>query len=64
MFKLINKNIDFMAFRKIAMIISVALILISLGSLITQKLNFGIDFTGGSVIEVGYNTAVELQPIP
>ncbi len=63
MFKLIDKNINFMAFRKIAMVISIALILISLGSLIAQKLNFGIDFTGGSVIEVGYNTAVELQPI-
>jgi len=63
MFKLIDKKIDFMAFRKIAMVISIVLILISLGSLIAQKLNFGIDFTGGSVIEIGYDTAVELQPI-
>ena len=63
MLKLFDKNINFMAFRKAAMIISAALILISLGSLITQKLNFGIDFTGGSVIEIGYEAAVELQPI-
>jgi len=63
MFKLIDKNINFMAFRKAAMILSVALVLISIGSLITQKLNFGIDFTGGSVIEIGYESAVELGPI-
>ena len=63
MFKLINRNIDFMAFRKAAMILSTILVLVSIGSLIVQKLNFGIDFTGGSVIEIGYETTVELGPI-
>lgn len=37
--------------------------LISIISLASLKLNVGIDFTGGSVIEVGYQQAVELQPI-
>ena len=63
MFKLINRSINFMAFRKTAMVLSVILVLVSVGSLITQKLNFGIDFTGGSVIEIGYEEAVELGPI-
>ena len=45
------------------MFLSAALMLISIISLASLKLNVGIDFTGGSVIEVGYTNAVELQPI-
>ena len=45
------------------MIISMTLLLISIVSLFTFKLNVGIDFTGGSIIEVGYQQAVELGPI-
>ena len=59
----LSRNIDFMALRKPAVILSVALILISIVSLFTLKLNVGIDFTGGSIIEVGYQQAVELEPI-
>lgn len=57
------KNIDFMALRKPAMVMSAILMLASVVSLATLKLNVGIDFTGGSIIEVGYQQAVELQPI-
>ncbi len=56
-------NFDFMALRKPAMLISSVLILASIISLVTLKLNVGIDFTGGSIIEVGYQQAVELEPI-
>jgi preprotein translocase subunit SecF len=56
-------NIDFMRLRKPAMIMSGALVLLSLICLFTLKLNLGIDFTGGSIIEVGYQQAVELEPI-
>jgi len=56
-------NFDFMALRKPAVVVSAALVLISIFSLVTFKLNVGIDFTGGSIIEVGYQQAVELQPI-
>ncbi len=56
-------QINFMAGRKIAMAFSTLLILISLGSLFTRGLNVGIDFTGGTVIELGYPQTVELQPI-
>ncbi len=52
-----------MGLRKPAMILSATLILISVVSLASLKLNVGIDFTGGSVIEIGYQQAVELQPI-
>ena len=56
-------NFDFMALRKPAVMVSAALVLISIFSLVTFKLNVGIDFTGGSIIEVGYQQAVELEPI-
>ncbi|PWQ99076.1 protein translocase subunit SecF [Leucothrix pacifica] len=50
----LTKHINFMAKRKIAMIFSAILILISVGSLVTRGLNLGVDFTGGTVIQVGY----------
>lgn len=59
----ILREYNFMGMRKIAMSVSIVLMLISLVSLVTNKLNVGIDFTGGSVIEVGYEKAVDIQPI-
>jgi len=50
----LKKHINFMAKRKFAMIFSAILILISVGSLVTRGLNLGVDFTGGTVIQVGY----------
>ena len=54
--KFLNRktNIDFMSRRKIALILSTVLIVISILSLATRGLNFGLDFTGGTLIEVGY----------
>ena len=56
-------QIDFMRLRKQAMLLSIVLLLLSVGSLSTNKLNVGIDFTGGSIIEVGYPASVKLEPI-
>jgi preprotein translocase subunit SecF len=55
--------IDFMGKRRLALILSSTLLAISLAALITRGLNFGIDFTGGTLLEVGYPQAVELEPI-
>lgn len=56
-------NINFMGQRRIAMFISITLVLISVVSLVVNKLNVGIDFTGGTLIEVGYEQGVTLEPI-
>lgn len=56
-------NIDFMGRRKLAMVFSILLILLSIGSLATRGLSFGIDFTGGTLIEVAYPDAADLGEI-
>ena len=56
-------EIDFMGKRKLAVILSVVLILVSTASLIGRSLNFGVDFTGGLLIEVGYETTADLENI-
>ena len=58
-----ESNIDFLGKRRITIAISLVLILISVALLATRGLNFGIDFTGGTLVEVGYPEAVELDPI-
>lgn len=54
---------DFMSKRKLAVMFSALLILISIGSLATRGLNFGLDFTGGTLIELGYSHPADLTVI-
>ena len=49
-------NIDFLKYKKIYFIFSATLILASLGFLIVFGLKPGIDFTGGSILEIEYKT--------
>ena len=45
-------QIDFMGKRRLWMGLSVAAILLTIGSLFTKGLNYGIDFTGGAEVQV------------
>ena len=49
-----NLKIDFMGKRKYAVVLSAILIIGSFAFLFTKGLSFGIDFTGGTLIEVAY----------
>jgi len=56
-------QIDFMSQRKIALVFSSILIVASIVSLSTRGLNFGLDFTGGTLIEVGYPSAPDTNDV-
>ena len=55
-----NSTIDFMKWRGFAVVASLVLSVIAMGSLGVKGLNFAVDFTGGTVIEAGYKNAVDL----
>ena len=57
------KDMNFMGMRKIAAALSIVLILTSIGSLIFQGLKLGLDFTGGTLIEVAYETSANVNDI-
>jgi preprotein translocase subunit SecF len=57
------KVINFMGLRKVAALFSICLVLASVGSLAVQQLNWGLDFTGGTLVEVYYSETVGLQGI-
>ncbi|ANE57020.1 protein translocase subunit SecF [Methylomonas sp. DH-1] len=55
------RHIDFLSKRKIAFFFSGSLLLISVISFFAKGLDLGIDFTGGSVYEMHYNQAADLD---
>ncbi|MCW8827877.1 MAG: protein translocase subunit SecF [Gammaproteobacteria bacterium] len=63
--QLLNKetHINFLGLRKPAMALSLLMIVIAIGSIAVRGFNFGIDFTGGTIIEVGYPQSAELEQI-
>lgn len=58
-----KSEINFMNKRKIALAISLLLVIISFISLATRGLTLGVDFTGGFLIEVGYEKSVVIEPV-
>lgn len=57
------KTINFVKYRMPAFVLSAVLMLASIGSLFVRGLNFDIDFTGGTLIQVSYGDAVELGSV-
>tara|TARA_B110000503_G_C7131289_1_gene406911 strand:- start:136 stop:1077 length:942 start_codon:yes stop_codon:yes gene_type:complete len=58
-----KETIRFMSLKKPAAILSVCLIIGSITSLAINQLNWGLDFTGGTQIEVGYGQTADLSQI-
>ena len=58
-----NTKFKFMKFRKIAGIISITLFIISVASLFFRGLSLGLDFSGGTLIEVSYESPISLEQV-
>jgi len=58
-----KQDIDFLGKRKIALIVSSVLIIVSIASLAINGLKLGIDFTGGTLVEVGYKQSADLNAL-
>ena len=58
-----NTRFKFMKYRKIAGIISITLFTISVASLFFRGLSLGLDFSGGTLIEVSYETPISLEEV-
>ena len=56
-------KIDFMGYRRIAAGISIVLVLLSIVSLAINKVEWGLDFTGGSLVEVEYENPIDPESI-
>ncbi len=58
-----SRDIPFMSWRRSAAVISIATFVLSVFFLATRGLNLGVDFTGGTVLEVGYEQPADLNKI-
>jgi preprotein translocase subunit SecF len=58
-----DTNINFMGQRKVALILSVIILAIGVASLFSRGINWGLDFTGGTLIEVSYPAPPELTDV-
>ena len=56
-------NIDFLAWRKLALIVSSIFLVVSISSLFIKELNWGLDFTGGTLVELSYPNGAEIDSI-
>lgn len=54
---------DFMGKRKLAVVVSAIVLIAAIASIAIRGLNFGLDFTGGTLIELKYADVVELTEI-
>ena len=58
-----NSKIDFLAGRKVSVIVSAVLVLVSIGLIATRGLNYALDFTGGVLVEAQFEQPVEIDQV-
>ena len=60
---LVERSFDFVGTGRKLTYASAVAVLISIGSLIFNSLEFGLDFTSGSLVEVGYSEPVNVADV-
>lgn len=63
MFIKLKTYINFMKYRRLALLGSALLVLLSLVLLVTRGLNFGIDFTGGMLLQLEFDSPVSVAEV-
>jgi len=58
-----NTDFKYMKYRKIAIMGSTLLIVLSITSMILKGFELGLDFTGGTLLEIGYPVPVKLDDV-
>ncbi len=58
-----NSKIDFMRWHKVAIVVSTALMVLAIAILGIRGLNYGLDFTGGTSVEVSYEKAITVAEV-
>src|SRR5690625_1799325 len=58
-----NSNIHFLRLRQYSISIAICLVAASLALIFTKGLNYGLDFTGGVVVEVQYQQSVDIADV-
>lgn len=58
-----NRDIPFMRWRRVGAVISITTFILAIFFIVTKGLNLGIDFTGGTILEVNYQQAADLEKI-
>jgi preprotein translocase subunit SecF len=58
-----NSKVDFLGWRKVSIVVSIVLVVVSLALITTRGLNYALDFTGGVLVEVTYDQPVEIGQV-
>jgi preprotein translocase subunit SecF len=58
-----NSKIDFLGWRKVSIVISIVLVIVSIVLITTRGLNYALDFTGGVLVEAAYDQPVEIAQV-
>ena len=58
-----NSNINFLGLRKVSLAVSALLVVLSIGAILSRGLNYGLDFTGGLLVEAKYEQPVDIGEV-